>query len=171
MRLSGQSQACLFFLRNNSEHKKSTKTQNKQLSRSPKFSSARKLVASVVFVCLFLFCSLVLVWFAFLCAQNLFVKKNKQTQSCPDNLIYYTTDMYPYQLAYQEFICTHLFLFVIICDFLSLYENRQAYEFHHLKQIFYHKNRLWYLVHLVCSHFMFSALNSCHFMSEYFFVK
>ena len=52
---------------------------------------------------------------------------------------YYTTDVYPYQPAYQEFVSTQLFLFVIICDFLSLYENKQAYEFHHIKQFFFHQ--------------------------------
>ena len=55
---------------------------------------------------------------------------------------YYTIDVYPYQPTYQEFICTHLFLFVIICDFLSLYENKQAYEYDHLKQIFYHQKQI-----------------------------
>ena len=54
-------------------------------------------------------------------------------------LFYYTTDVYPYQPAYQEFVSTQLFLFVIICDFLSLYENKQAYEFHHIKQFFFHQ--------------------------------
>ena len=68
----------------------------------------------------------------------------------------FATAVYPYQPAYKEFICTHLFLFVIICENpfllwesfgisiicvnLCLYENKQAYECHHLKQIFYHQN-------------------------------
>ena len=30
--------------------------------------------------------------------------------------LYYTTDVYSYQPAHREFICTHLFLFVIICE-------------------------------------------------------
>ena len=55
---------------------------------------------------------------------------------------YYTADVYPYQTANQEFICTHLLIFVIICDFLSLYENKQEYEYQHLKQIFYHQKQI-----------------------------
>ena len=42
-----------------------------------------------------MFCYLVFACDIFLYAQNLFVKKkevNKQTQNCPDSLIYYTTD-------------------------------------------------------------------------------
>ena len=53
---------------------------------------------------------------------------------------YYTNDMYPYNRAYWEFICTHLFLLVILCNFLSVCENKRAYEYHHLQQIFYHQN-------------------------------
>ena len=30
--------------------------------------------------------------------------------------LYYTTSVYPYQPTYREFICTHLFLFVIVCE-------------------------------------------------------
>ena len=56
-----------------------------------------------------------IVCFAFWCffySPNLFVKKdnNKQTRNCPDNFIYSSTDVYPYQAAYREFICTHLSL-------------------------------------------------------------
>ena len=32
-------------------------------------------------------------------------------KNCPDRLIYYTTDVYPLQPPYGEFICMHLFLF------------------------------------------------------------
>ena len=56
--------------------------------------------------------------------------------------LYYTNDVYSYQPAYRAFICIHLSLFVIICDFLSLYENNQVYEYHHLKQIFYHQKQI-----------------------------
>ena len=45
-------------------------------------------------------------------------------------------------------ICENLFLFMITCEnlleylfaFYSLFENKQVYECHHLKQIFYHQN-------------------------------
>ena len=73
-------------------------------------------------------------------------------------LFYYTTDVYPYQPTYEASIYMHLFLLVTICDnffefflfvticenllFLSLYENKQAYEHHHLKQIFCHKKQI-----------------------------
>ena len=30
--------------------------------------------------------------------------------------MYYTSDVYAYQPAYQKFICVHFFLFVIICE-------------------------------------------------------
>ena len=53
----------------------------------------------------------------------------------------------------QEFfwtllICENLFIFMIICEnllehifaFYSLYENKQVYEYHHLKQIYYYQN-------------------------------
>ena len=38
-------------------------------------------------VCLILFCSLILACDVFLCTRNLFLKENKQTWSCLDNLI------------------------------------------------------------------------------------
>ena len=39
-------------------------------------------------------------------------------------------------------IFLNLFFFMIICGnlfFLRLYEDKQAYEYHYLKQIFYHE--------------------------------
>ena len=58
--------------------------------------------------------------------------------------------------------------------FLSLHENKQVYEYHHLKQIFYHQNTImifcWYFV-IYVPNFMFFTLNSAHFVSEYFSVK
>ena len=66
--------------------------------------------------------------------------------------------MYHSQLTYQGSIYMHLFLFVTICEkhfeslliydnlcesiFLGLYENKQAYEDHHSKQIFYHQKQI-----------------------------
>ena len=72
--------------------------------------SARKIVAFVVF-CLLSF--VLLVGFGLWCvfyAQNFLVKKIKLPWNCPDNLIYYTTDVYPYQPIYLEFISIHLCL-------------------------------------------------------------
>ena len=75
------------------------------------------------------------------------------------------------------FICDHLwesFLFIrifLVCDFLSLYENKLVYESHHLKQIFYHQNRImiscWFRIFQVYVFY----LNSSHFVSEYFSIK
>ena len=62
--------------------------------------------------------------------QNFFLKKNKQTSNCPDNLIYCTTDAIPFNppikhlLAYIYFICENHFLPMITCEnlfFLSEY--------------------------------------------------
>ena len=41
-------------------------------------------------------------------------------------------------------ICKNLFVSMIICQnlFSCLYENKQVYEYHHLKQIFYHQNTI-----------------------------
>ena len=101
--------------------------------------------------------------------------------------LYYTTGVYPCQPTYQEYIFMHLFLFLIICEnffflweffwissylwssvriyFLSLYENKQEYEYHHLKQISCHnndKNRImifcWFLMfpfYVFCLEFSF----------------
>ena len=48
---------------------------------------------------------------------------------------------------------------------LSLYENKQAYQYHHLKRIFYH----WKQIMILCRFrmFLFYALNSSHFMFEF----
>ena len=125
-------------------------------------------------------------------------KKNKQVWNCLDNPIYYTTDVYPYQPTYWECISTPSFLFEIIWEsllfmriflnpylweslliydhlwesvFLSLYENKQAYEYHHLKQNFYHQNTIM----IFCWFHMFQGyvfiLNSFHFVSDYLFIK
>ena len=119
------------------------------------------------FVLLILFSWLVLVWFAFLYARNLFVKKNWFAVVLI-TLFYYTTDVYPYQPTYRGFVCTHLFLFVIICEnlfflresflyvrifsylwssvgiyyFIIYLLNKLVYEFPHRKQFFYHQNTI-----------------------------
>ena len=40
--------------------------------------------------------------------SKFFRKKNKEVWNCPNNLICYTTEVYPYQHTYREFICTRL---------------------------------------------------------------
>ena len=49
-------------------------------------------------------------------AQKNFVKKINRLEIVPLTSLYYTTDVYPYQPTYLEFICTHLFLFMITCE-------------------------------------------------------
>ena len=102
MRLSGQFQ---FFLRNAKQ----------PISSLLGVFMHEKFLPLLFFSHLVLFCWLVLVWFVF-CAPKFFRKKYTLAWNCPDNLVYYNTDLYPYQHAYGEFICTHLFFFVIICE-------------------------------------------------------
>ena len=115
------------------------------------FCERKKPLLLLFFVRLFLFLLVGFGWFALLFTHNLFKKNNKLAWNCLDSLIYCTTDVYPYQPAYWEFICSHLFFFFdnlwesllfmrifFICDFLSLYENKLVYEYHYLKQIFCH---------------------------------
>ena len=91
----------------------------------------------------------------FVCAKS-FCKKINWFGVVLITSFYYTTGVYPYQPTYWGFACMHLFLFVIICEnlfflwesfwilicdhlwesnFVSLYENKLVYEFHHLKHI------------------------------------
>ena len=88
------------------------KANNFYLLRS--FCAHEKLLPLLFLVCFF-FCFFS--WLIIFVRLKFFSKKkNKQAQNCPDSLIYYTTDVYPYQPTYREFICTHLFLFVIFCE-------------------------------------------------------
>ena len=126
----------LFFLRKNLQHKK-RKTSNFSLIKD--FVHKKNLLFvvfySLIFVLLVGFCM-----FCIFYAPGFFFKK---IRNCPDNLIYYTTDLYPYQPVYQEFICTHLFIFVIICE-----------------NLFY----LWepFLIFLVCENLFFKRAYECH---------
>ena len=127
--------------------------------------------------------------YGLLCAQNLFVKREiNMFKIILITPFYDTTEVYPYLPTYWEFIYTHLFLFVITCeslfflweyfwifsdlwssvriDFLSLYENKQTYESHHLKQIFYHQNAImifcWFrmfLFYIFCLEFFSFCLS------------
>ena len=111
MRLSGQFQACFFFFH------------EKILSVKKKHQNAKQTIFTLweAFVrtknccpCCFLFAYFCFVsWFLLVTCiftlKNFSWKKNKQAWNCPGNLIYYTTEVHPYQPAYQEFICMHLF--------------------------------------------------------------
>ena len=111
MRLSGQIQACLCsfsFLR---KHVTSKNQLTKQKQASTKQQRQQFFARTKTSNFLFTFG-------CFFHAQNLFVKKNKQAWNCLCSLKYYTTNVCSYQPSYQEFICTHLFLFVWIFDHL-----------------------------------------------------
>ena len=97
-------------------------------------------------------------------------------------LIFTCDHMWKFLLLWESFwiffICENFFLLwesfgiSIICVnliFLSLYENKLAYECHHLKQIFHHQNTIRIIVDFICSKFIFFTLNSSHFFSGYFF--
>ena len=158
MRLSRQFQACLFFSNKkisctqkhsqaniNQQNKTKQTLNNLGNNFSREQTSKRVKVACLPF------------WF-FLCARNLLVKKINRLEIVLITSLYYTTNVYSYQPTYQASIYTHLFLFVTICEnlfeslfiydhlfesiFLSLYENKQEYEFHHLKQMLYHQKQM-----------------------------
>ena len=79
---------------------------------------ARIITAFVVF-CLLNFILLVGFGLVYVFVRSKSFCKKKLAWNCPDYLIYWrvltcTTDVYPYQPIHQEFICTHLSLFVII---------------------------------------------------------
>ena len=110
MRLSGQFQ---FFYEKILRVKKAPKHKIKFFPFSEVFLH-KKLLPLLFFVRLILFCYLLLARFAFLCTQTFFTKN----WNCLNKLMYYTTDLYAAQPAYREFICKHLFFFVIICEYL-----------------------------------------------------
>ena len=165
MRLSRQFKASLFFLRKDFERtkaqikpKQTNKNKNKRTknNKGNNFllikTSKRTKIGYFALWC-------------FLYAQNIFVKRKINwlkivlitsftlllacTPINPpfENLFVLTTHIYLYYFYLWSsvrtfFICENLFLFVIICVNLCLYENKQAYECHHLKQIFYHQNTI-----------------------------
>ena len=128
--------------------------------------------------CFFFACFCSVSWFGLICIfvrLKFLRKKNKQTGNCLDNLIYYTTDVYPHQATYRDHLWeSHLFIRIFLnpsylweslliydhlCEsiFSSLYENKQAYESHHLKQLFYHQNTIM----IFCWFHMFQVYDFC----------
>ena len=60
----------------------------------------------------------------FVRAESFCKKKINRLEIVPIASIHYTTDVYLYQPAYETYIYTHLFLFVILCEnFFSLWES------------------------------------------------
>ena len=104
------------------------------------------------------FCSLnfvLLVGFGLICVfvcSKFFYKKKR---NCPDNLIYYTTEVYPYQPVYQEFIFTRLrslqsarFFYIIICQNLFLPVRIRFHMFFLSARIYFHLYAfVWMLKH------------------------
>ena len=68
--------------------------------------SARKIVAFVVF-CSPVFDLLVGFGLIYVFVRSRFFRKKKLVRNCLDNLIYHTTDVYPYQLTYRELFITY----------------------------------------------------------------
>ena len=129
MRLSGQFQ---FFLPKNF---KQTKTQSNQKATNKTKTSRQKATKATVF-----------------CTQKrlrgrkLSVLCFLKNWNCPDNLIYYTTDVYLYQPIYQEFIPMHIFWFAIICK-NPLFLWKSLFYDHLWESLFY--DHLWEFIFLV----------------------
>ena len=123
MRLSRQVQASLFFLQKDFEHKK------QQSAKLTIFTFLEVFVPEKLLPLLFSFffahfCFVGWFWFDLrFCALKIFFfwkqKRIRLDWNCFDSLIYYSTDVYPYQPACQEFTCSYLYLFVIIWENLS----------------------------------------------------
>ena len=124
MRLSRQVQASLFFLQKDFEHKK------QQSAKLTIFTFLEVFVPEKLLPLLFSFFSLIFVLlvgfgliYVFVRSKSSFFfwkqKRIRLDWNCFDSLIYYSTDVYPYQPACQEFTCSYLYLFVIIWENLS----------------------------------------------------
>ena len=74
--------------------------------------------------------------FLFIC-QNMFLSVRTYFHLCA---LIICENLFLFMIIFEN-----LFLFMIICEnlfFFSLYQNNQAYEYHHLKQIFYHQKTI-----------------------------
>ena len=117
MRLSRQFQAWLFFLQKDFKCKKKNSQANINQQNKIKHTldnsgnnflhaQTSKRVKVTCFA----------IW-SFSCVQNLFVKKKiNRLEIVLLTSLYYTTDMYPYQLTYQTSIYMHLSSLVTICE-------------------------------------------------------
>ena len=87
MKLSRQFRACLFvyflFLRKSFQRKKAPNAKETTFTLLEVFASTK----NCCLCCLILFCWLIFACDVLLCAQKLFVKKNKQARNCLDNII------------------------------------------------------------------------------------
>ena len=106
-----------------------------------------------------------------------FRKKNILVWNCLDSLLYYTTDRYPLNAPIKNlFVRTYFYLWSCVTIssfyenlfesflperiyFFSLYENKQAYEYHRLKRIFCHQKQImifcWFHMFRLVSFYVF----------------
>ena len=68
------------------------------------------------------------------------------------------------------FLLWESFVISIIFVNLCLYENKQVYEYHHLKKTFYHQNTTMIYCWFRMFQVLFFTLNYLHFMYNYLFV-
>ena len=109
MRLSRQFQASLFFLTKRFCARKNT-------SHLEAYAHRKNCCLCCLVLAYFCFVSWFLLVTCF-CAREIFSsKKINRLEIVLITSFYNTTSVYPYQSTYREFICTHLFSFVIICE-------------------------------------------------------
>ena len=124
MRLSGQFEVSFFFLQKDFERTKSQsiKMQNNQFPPLRSFYAQKNCC-----LCCFLNACLCFFWLVLVDLRfssiKIFSLKKKLAENCPDILRYYTSDVYPPQLAYREFICTHFFYLRSSSRISPFYEN------------------------------------------------
>ena len=106
----------LSFLFHKQKSTKSIKLTKTQISEQATFLTLDVFMLIKMLSFLFLFACMRFVFFA---RVKFSCKKNKEVYKCPNTLIYYTTDVYPPQLAYGK-LFYYLFLFTVICQNLSL---------------------------------------------------
>ena len=129
MRWSGQFQACFFFFHEKilSVKKKHQNAKQTIFTLWEAFVHAKNCCSCCFLFAYFCFVSWFLLVTCIFTLKNFSWKKNKQAWNCPGNLIYYTTEVHPYQPGYQEFICMHLFYLwssARITFFVRMFLNR-----------------------------------------------
>ena len=100
--------------------------------------------------------------------QIFFVKKKKKKQiwNCLDKLIILYFWREPLLTRLSRI---YLYTLIFICDHLQFF--KQAYEYHHLKQISYYQNMIMIFCPFHVFPFYVFTLNYPHFMSDCFLVE
>ena len=89
----------------------------------------------------------------------------------------FVTISYLYENHFKSFLFVriffNLFLYYHLLEFffLSLYENKQPYEYRRLKQIFYRQNSIMIFNYFICTKLVFFTLSYFHLVCDYFFLK